>query len=287
MGAITGHSEVTQKVIASVYKFTGKERDSESGLDNFGKRYHASSLGRFMTPDPLLNSGRPDNPQTWNRYAYVLNNPVRFTDPTGLYNWAPNTCASDDKKCNKRYEQNQQKFRQGLQDLQRARDSYQKGSKEYNRLDASLKAYGTENDGNNVNVAFGSLPGSTAARATPSADEKGNLSFNVTFDPSKVGNAAPVDIGHEGTHVADISNPWYAGAGTLEPFQLEYRGYQTSSWVAQGLGAGTLKTGPARNVIWNASWAAVDREVLRDRAITNQVEDKDHPETQFHNPWPN
>ena len=41
------------------YKFTGKERDSESGLDNFGKRYNASSLGRFMTPDPLLNSGQP------------------------------------------------------------------------------------------------------------------------------------------------------------------------------------------------------------------------------------
>lgn len=36
----------------STYKFTGKERDSESGLDNFGARYDASSMGRFMTPDP-------------------------------------------------------------------------------------------------------------------------------------------------------------------------------------------------------------------------------------------
>jgi RHS repeat-associated protein len=35
------------------YKFTGKERDSESGLDNFGKRYFGSSLGRFETADPL------------------------------------------------------------------------------------------------------------------------------------------------------------------------------------------------------------------------------------------
>ena len=33
------------------YKFTGKERDSESGLDMFGARYYGSSLGRFMTPD--------------------------------------------------------------------------------------------------------------------------------------------------------------------------------------------------------------------------------------------
>ena len=33
------------------YKFTGKERDSESGLDNFGARYFGSSMGRFVTPD--------------------------------------------------------------------------------------------------------------------------------------------------------------------------------------------------------------------------------------------
>ena len=273
--------------VAQNYKFTGKERDSESGLDNFGKRYFGSSLGRFQTPDPLLNSGRPENPQTWNKYAYVLNNPLKLTDPTGLWEWAANTCASDDKKCNKKYEQNQQKFRDALKDLQKARDSYTKGSKEYNRLNASLSAYGTENDGNNVKVGFGALAGSAAAETTPSADTHGNLSFNVTFDPSKVGNAAPVDVGHEGTHISDEQNPWYAGAGTLEPFQLEYRGYQTSSWVAEGLGAGTLTTGPAKNVIWNASWGAVDREVMRDRGITNQVEDKDHPETQFHNPWPN
>jgi RHS repeat-associated protein len=37
--------------IPESYKFTGKERDSESGLDNFGARYNASAMGRFMTPD--------------------------------------------------------------------------------------------------------------------------------------------------------------------------------------------------------------------------------------------
>src|SRR5208283_812287 len=69
--------------------FTGKERDYESGLDDFGARYFGggNNLGRFMTPDPLLNSGRPTNPQTWNRYAYTLNNPLQYTDPTGLYEW--------------------------------------------------------------------------------------------------------------------------------------------------------------------------------------------------------
>jgi RHS repeat-associated protein len=67
------------------YKFTGKERDSESGLDNFGARYNASSLGRFMTPDAKLMSSRHlAFPQKWNKYAYVQNNPLLRIDPDGL-----------------------------------------------------------------------------------------------------------------------------------------------------------------------------------------------------------
>jgi RHS repeat-associated protein len=66
------------------YKFTGKERDTESGLDNFGARFDASSLGRFMTLDPVIVArGRMVDPQQLNRYAYVRNNPVRWIDPTG------------------------------------------------------------------------------------------------------------------------------------------------------------------------------------------------------------
>jgi RHS repeat-associated protein len=76
----------------NTYKFTGKERDSESGLDNFMKRYYGSSLGRFQTPDPLVLQRLParaflahvSNPQSWNKYAYVMNNPLSLTDPTGL-----------------------------------------------------------------------------------------------------------------------------------------------------------------------------------------------------------
>jgi RHS repeat-associated protein len=64
------------------YKFTGKERDSESGLDNFGARYNSSSMGRFMTPDSPSYSNRK-NPQSWNLYAFALNNPVTFRDADG------------------------------------------------------------------------------------------------------------------------------------------------------------------------------------------------------------
>jgi len=53
--------------VASLYKFTGKERDSESGLDNFGARFNASTLARFMSADTA--GIQLVNPQSWNRYT--------------------------------------------------------------------------------------------------------------------------------------------------------------------------------------------------------------------------
>jgi RHS repeat-associated protein len=77
-------------------KFTGKERDQETGLDYFGARYFGSALGRFTSPDPLMASAHASNPQSWNRYAYALNNPLRFVDPDGMD--VPAACAQD-KNC--------------------------------------------------------------------------------------------------------------------------------------------------------------------------------------------
>jgi len=81
----------------TTHKFTGKERDAESGLDNFGFRYDSSSIGRFMTADPLMASARTSDPQTWNRYTYALNNPLRFVDPNGLKEETGDDCAKDAK----------------------------------------------------------------------------------------------------------------------------------------------------------------------------------------------
>jgi RHS repeat-associated protein len=82
--------------------FTGKERDSESGLDNFGARYDSSSLGRFMSPDPM--GGHQEDPQTMNRYSYVRNNPLNLTDPTGLDFWLQggNACGNNGVTCDKK-----------------------------------------------------------------------------------------------------------------------------------------------------------------------------------------
>jgi RHS repeat-associated protein len=63
--------------------FTGKERDTETNLDYFGARYLSAAQGRFTSVDPTLESAKPGHPQTWNRYTYALNNPLRYIDPDG------------------------------------------------------------------------------------------------------------------------------------------------------------------------------------------------------------
>lgn len=70
------------------YLFTGYEFDYEMGTsaDDYyaNLRYQSASLGRFFQPDPV--GGDPTNPQSWNRYAYALNNPLNLIDPSGLCN---------------------------------------------------------------------------------------------------------------------------------------------------------------------------------------------------------
>lgn len=65
-------------------KFTGYQKDNETNLDFAEARMYANNFGRFTAVDPLLASGRSANPQTFNRYVYVFNSPLIFTDPTGL-----------------------------------------------------------------------------------------------------------------------------------------------------------------------------------------------------------
>lgn len=63
-------------------QFTGHERDAES-LDYMHARYYAPFMGRFLLADPSADSVELTMPQSWNRYSYVMNNPLIYIDPTG------------------------------------------------------------------------------------------------------------------------------------------------------------------------------------------------------------
>ena len=65
-------------------KFTGQQRDSETGVDYFQARYYGSTLQRFTSADPANAGADASSPQSWNGYAYVGNNPVNGVDPTGM-----------------------------------------------------------------------------------------------------------------------------------------------------------------------------------------------------------
>ena len=86
-------SAVSQLYVAPAYpsvtpdvnkvNFTGKERDAETGLDYFGARYMSSAQGRFTSPDPKMFPHDITDPQSWNKYGYTRNNPLRYIDPDG------------------------------------------------------------------------------------------------------------------------------------------------------------------------------------------------------------
>jgi RHS repeat-associated protein len=63
------------------FQFTGQRKEAGIGLYDYHARFYDPLIGRFISSDPLVMP--PSNPQALNRYSYVLNNPLRYTDPTG------------------------------------------------------------------------------------------------------------------------------------------------------------------------------------------------------------
>jgi RHS repeat-associated protein len=84
----SSRSEFKPRGLRGDYQFTQKERDFESALDYFEARFLVSNFGRFNRVDPLardISAAVISVPQRLNTYAYALVNPVRFVDPTGLF----------------------------------------------------------------------------------------------------------------------------------------------------------------------------------------------------------
>jgi RHS repeat-associated protein len=80
--------------------FRTYQRDANGSGGTFDyamNRYYAPQWGRFTTPDPYQASAQFANPQSWNRYSYVENDPVNFNDPSGLDPRAEKFCADQSK----------------------------------------------------------------------------------------------------------------------------------------------------------------------------------------------
>ena len=164
--------------------FTGKERDTESGNDNFGARYYASTMGRFLSPDwsakvqpvPYAKLG---DPQTLNLYSYVGNNPLVRTDPTGHFD-----CKGGADFC---FKQNMAAF-----------ELHAAGNTNSALHDVS-KTLGKFGDHNGIVVQEGALDKGTGA--VTNRDKSG---YSITFNSSATWdiNSVAVTLAHEGTHVA-------------------------------------------------------------------------------------
>jgi len=158
--------------VSSPAHFTSKERDQESGNDYFGARYYASTTGRFLSPDPLMASAKVWDPQTWNRYTYGRNNPLRMIDPTGLAEVTAAQCAKD-KACvtvnvNVIYDKNANGG-EGLTDKQKA-------SFEKNQLQNAKDQYGNADVHLNVTYTSGEID----SKGGLTGMDKGALNVFVT-----------------------------------------------------------------------------------------------------------
>jgi RHS repeat-associated protein len=237
-------------------KFTGKERDAETGLDYFGARYYGAQIGRFTTADPLYTwRENVVDPQRWNRYAYGRNNGLRYTDPTGLFVF--DASVTDRQKS---------AFRSALASAERAARNL--SSNERATVAESLAAYGAEGVANGVTVSFARLQvgGETRPDAVPWVyDEATNsltASFTAVLNQSLRGDDLTIAVAHEGRHLADAQA--YAAALTAEArggpsatnslanrteYDREVRAYEVSGYTARGLGARSLSFGGYE--IWN------------------------------------
>ena len=75
-----GETRYTAGATPTSYQYTGQRKDATS-LYFYNARYYDPALGRFLAADAIVPS--PGNPQSLNRYSYVLNNPLLYVDPDG------------------------------------------------------------------------------------------------------------------------------------------------------------------------------------------------------------
>jgi RHS repeat-associated protein len=77
----TAFGELRSGTAATDYRYTGQRQEAEIGLYFYVSRFFDPYINHFTQPDTIIPD--PNNPQAYDRYAYALNNPIRYTDPSG------------------------------------------------------------------------------------------------------------------------------------------------------------------------------------------------------------
>ncbi|MHB1938324.1 MAG: RHS repeat-associated core domain-containing protein [Acidobacteriaceae bacterium] len=100
-GGVTGanvflpYGEMLTSTTSDSFQFTGLPQDTENSSYHAGYRNFSTTQGRWLSPDPYNGSYDITNPQSFNRYSYVMNNPLSFVDPTGLNQKGPGSGGCD------------------------------------------------------------------------------------------------------------------------------------------------------------------------------------------------
>jgi RHS repeat-associated protein len=253
-------------------KFTRKERDNETGLDFFEARYYASMQGRFTSADPLLSSGAAESPQSWNRYSYVLNNPLRFIDPDGLYEFDASVSQEQRKKFN-------EALTQARANLQQIAKDHGTNSQEYKKAERALGVYGAEGVKNGVTIgakegAGSGRTGVDGVAGARTADNPTGQNIRIQFDPDQFESTTFGGlIGHEGSHAADGSD-WvksgFANSANPTAYQSEVDAYTVQGVLAQARNPDSysyvsLRGGkqPGKNGILKPGWITSGRGTTR------------------------
>jgi len=257
-------------------KFTGQKRDNETGLDYFEARYFSAPLGRFTSPDPLLNSGRPNNPQTWNRYAYVLNNPLRFIDPTGLYEWDTDNCKKDDTKCQEKRDADRNWFRNAVETLDEAIRIAEGNPDlwlELGELTLIRSLIGTEGDkGYIVSFDISKTKGQSGLSSGKNVYLNPSMVANRINQWNERGKAFDFRVESAGATVHEFAHKLDLGTAksVLDTTLLrlnETQAYRIQSHVNR------IFNKESAWELWNPSWSKIDALKLRDAAIGRNVEE--------------
>jgi len=204
-------------------------------------------MGRFMSPDPL--GGILSNPQSLNKYAYVFNNPLINTDPTGMY------VCDDSTECDS---ESDKKFASSLSSARAALNASSLSGEDLLNAKNSLDAYGAKGVDNGVDVKFDSKLAGGATDVSGTAAEKtsdnpSGQNILVRFNPNAIGGQfSGALVAHEGSHVADGSAWVKSGFNQgMDPtkYQTEVHAYRVEYNIYQAT-PGMSMAGPDGGPQW-------------------------------------